>query len=168
MQTHAMVDSPLGPLTLVARDGALAGLYFEDHRRGLSGPPPGVLAPAGFDEVRRQLDAYFAGKRRVFELPLGAVGTAFQRAVWAELARIPYGETRSYGAIAQALGRPTAARAVGAANARNPLSIVVPCHRVVGASGALTGYAGGEARKTFLLALESPVSGRRAPARDAA
>jgi methylated-DNA-[protein]-cysteine S-methyltransferase len=157
---RALVDSPLGPLTLLRREGLLAGVYFEDHRgRG----PLGVGAawsPESFEAERRQLGEYFEGRRRSFDLRLGPVGTPFQQAVWQELLRIPHGETRSYGQVALALGRPTAARAVGAANARNPLSILVPCHRVVGASGALTGYAGGEARKVWLLALEREPEGR--------
>ena len=104
--------------------------------------------------VRRQLEEYFAGRRRKFELPLAAVGTAFQQSVWTELQRIPYGETRSYGQLAASLGRPAAARAVGRANATNPICVIVPCHRVIGADGALTGFAFGEAIKRRLLSLE--------------
>lgn len=148
------IESPLGPLTLVRRDGLLAGVYFADHRG--EGPPglDALWSPDAFEAERRQLGEYFEGRRRRFDLPLGPVGTSFQRAVWRELLQIPHGETRSYGQLAKALGRPAAARAVGAANGRNPLSIVVPCHRVLGATGALTGYAGGEARKAWLLSLE--------------
>src|SRR5205085_9923425 len=110
-------------------------------------------------EPARQLREFFAGERTAFELPLRPAGTPFQRAVWDALLEVPYGETTGYGALAQRLGRPGAARAVGLANARNPLAIVVPCHRVVGASGALTGYAGGLERKRFLLELEARGAG---------
>lgn len=147
-------ESPLGPLRLVRSEAALMGIYFEGHHPAPPERPSLPGEPAGFDEARRQLDAYFAGRRRSFELPLAPTGTPFQQAVWAELGRIPFGETRSYGQLARALGRPGAARAVGAANAHNPLSIVIPCHRIVGERGALTGYAGGEARKAWLLAHE--------------
>ncbi len=105
-------------------------------------------------ETARQLGEYFAGERRVFDLPLGPDGTGFQRLVWRALGTIPFGETRAYGTIAHAIGRPSASRAVGAANGKNPISIIVPCHRVIGASGALTGYAGGVAAKEWLLGHE--------------
>lgn len=146
-----IVESPLGPLRLVARGEALAGLYLPAHRR-----MPALAAGDGgghltLERARRQLAEYFAGARRVFDLPLDLAGTPFQRAVWRALGEIPLGETRTYGALAAALGEASAARAVGAANARNPVSIVVPCHRVVGADGSLTGYAGGEPAKRWLL-----------------
>jgi methylated-DNA-[protein]-cysteine S-methyltransferase len=145
----------VGALRLVAEDGALAAV----HLAGAGDAPEGWdRAPAGdpvLARARAQLAEYFAGARTAFELPLRLEGTPFQRAVWAALLEIPFGETRSYSAIARALGRPTAVRAVGAANGRNPLAIIVPCHRVIGAGGALTGYAGGLARKRWLLAHEA-------------
>src|SRR5207253_1700497 len=135
--------SPVGPLTLVGDGASLTGLFMAAHRRMPPLPPGAVRDDAAFPEARRQLAEYFAGDRRAFSLEVRASGTAFQRAVWARLAELPFGETAGYGELAAALGRPGAARAVGMANARNPVSIVVPCHRVVGASGALTGYGGG-------------------------
>jgi methylated-DNA-[protein]-cysteine S-methyltransferase len=139
---------------LVGRDEGLAGLYFEDHR-GIDAVVRGRDARGSeLDEVCRQLDAYFAGRRVRFELALCPTGTPFQRGVWAALVRIPVGATTTYGALAASIGRPGAARAVGSANARNPISIVVPCHRVLGPRGRLTGYAGGLPRKQALLALE--------------
>ena len=144
------VPSPLGPLRLVARGDELAGVHLPDlaapHAPGGATP---VLALAA-----RQLAEYFAGERREFDLPLAAVGTGFQRQVWGALLAIPFGATCSYGELARAIGRPSASRAVGAANGKNPFAIVVPCHRVIGASGELTGYAGGVARKRWLLAHE--------------
>ncbi len=146
--------SPIGVLTLVSNGAALSGVYFENHKPG--GPPKDALegADKALDAARKQLDAYFAGRRQSFDLPLALAGTPFQRSVWAELAHIPFGETTTYGAIAAAIGKPAAVRAVGAAVGRNPVSIVLPCHRVLGARGALTGFAGGIERKRFLLALE--------------
>ena len=151
-----VMASPVGALTLAGTGRGLAAVLWEnDDPRRLP------LALAGTDpehpvlrEAARQLGDYFAGSRRAFDLPLDFHGTAFQKRVWAELLRIPYGDTRSYGAIARALGDPNLMRAVGAANGRNPLSIVAPCHRVVGAAGQLTGFAGGLAAKRFLLALD--------------
>jgi methylated-DNA-[protein]-cysteine S-methyltransferase len=146
-------ESPVGPLTLVSDGAALAGVYFESQRHGR--PPAG---PKGTDKIidmaRKQLDSYFAGKRKAFDVPLRPVGTAFQTRVWNALLRIPYGETASYGAIANAIGSPKAVRAVGAANGRNPIPIIIPCHRVIGANGSLTGFGGGMARKEMLLDLE--------------
>ena len=153
---HTEIASPLGALTLTADGDALTSVRFEQHAH---------LAPLAADsrrddrarvfaEARRQLAAYFAGELREFTLPLAPRGSEFQRKVWAALAEIPFGATSSYGALARRLGLPNHARAVGHANARNPLSIFVPCHRVVGASGALTGYAGGTERKRWLLAHE--------------
>ncbi|MGK5532714.1 methylated-DNA--[protein]-cysteine S-methyltransferase [Streptomyces sp. URMC 129] len=154
---HAVVDSPVGGLTVVAgEDGALTGLYFEGHLRGPGAEAIGVRADAEFADVRAQLGEYFAGERTRFDVPLAPRGNAFQQAVWRLLRDIPYGERRSYGDLARALGDPALAQAVGAANGRNPVSIIVPCHRVVGADGSLTGYAGGLARKRFLLDLEEP------------
>lgn len=151
------VQSPVGALRLVARADALAGVYLPaqagvDAKRGRSQ----LLARAA-----DQLAEYFAGTRRTFDLPLAPDGTAWQHGVWAQLRAIPYGATRSYGELARALGRPTGSRAVGAANGKNPLGIVVPCHRVIAASGALTGYAGGLPQKQWLLAHEARVAGRR-------
>ena len=146
--------SPIGALALIADDVALRGVYFEQSRHG--GPPDAARKGANkiIDETRRQLDAYFAGRRKAFDLPLGAEGTDFQKKVWKALSRIPFGETRSYGEIAAVVGAPAASRAVGAANGRNPIPVIVPCHRVIGANGSLTGFGGGMDRKRFLLALE--------------
>lgn len=152
---YSVMQSPIGPLTIVATDGALVAILMDGHRRP---PVPesawGEWVDDALPDATLQLEEYFAGKRQAFDLPLAPSGTEFQRRVWAALAEIPYGETRSYGQIATAIGRPGASRAVGMANGRNPVSIVVPCHRVVGASGSLTGYAGGPERKQFLLDLE--------------
>ena len=149
MKRFVVVQSPVGDLTLTEENGALTGLYF--GRRSLEGEE-GLTAL--LERASRQLEEYFAGKRKQFDLPLSLRGTEFQRQGWAALRDIPYGETRSYGQIAQAVGRPKAVRAVGMANHRNPISIIVPCHRVVGADGSLTGYGGGLENKKFLLALE--------------
>lgn len=153
-RVHTVVDSPIGPLTLVAVDGVLVRLLMDvpGHE-----PGPEVLGepdPAPFAEVRGQLGEYFAGRRTGFDLPLRLEGTEFQRAVWAALREIPYGETISYGEQAARIGRPGASRAVGLANGRNPIAIIVPCHRVVGSSGTLTGFGGGLERKRLLLDLE--------------
>jgi methylated-DNA-[protein]-cysteine S-methyltransferase len=156
MRTHTMIDSPIGALTLVATDGALSGVYMEDH---LHMPDPATFGPrvgAGLEEAAEQLGEYFAGQRERFTLRARVEGSDFQRRVWQAVAAIPYGQTRTYGQLADAFGRRDRARAVGAANGRNPLAIVVPCHRLVGADGGLTGYGGGLARKRFLLDLERP------------
>jgi len=152
-RTHTLVPSPIGPLTVVRKDGALVRLAMS--------PPtafePDVLgerSDAAFEDVVRQLDEYFAGERTSFDLPLRPVGSDFELAVWDQLTRIPYGETRSYGYVARAVGEPGGAQAVGAANGRNPLAVVVPCHRVIGADGSLVGFGGGLPRKRFLLDLE--------------
>jgi methylated-DNA-[protein]-cysteine S-methyltransferase len=152
-----MTDSPIGTLTLVANDGRLAGLYMERHRRRPAESTFGSRVNAGFEHAIEQLGEYFAGERTEFSLDLELQGDAFQQQVWDALKSIPYGETRSYGAIAQELGDRSLAQAVGAANALNPLAIFVPCHRVIGANGALVGYAGGLERKAFLLQLENPL-----------
>ncbi|MFJ6014956.1 methylated-DNA--[protein]-cysteine S-methyltransferase [Streptomyces sp. NPDC092952] len=152
---HTVVDSPYGPLTLVAADGVLCGLYMTAQRHRPAEETFGAPDPRPFTEAVRQLDAYFAGELRDFDLPLRLDGTPFQREVWALLQHIPYGETRSYGELAEELGKPGASRAVGLANGKNPVGIIVPCHRVVGASGSLTGYGGGLDRKQRLLAFES-------------
>jgi len=148
--------SPVGTLTLVANADALSAILWEgdDPAR----VPLGTLVEAPdhplLGEVARQLDAYFAARLTAFDLPLDFRGTAFQKQVWEALLTIPFGETRSYGEIARQIGRPEACRAVGAANGRNPISIVAPCHRVIGSSGALTGFAGGLVAKAYLLTLE--------------
>ena len=157
--SHTVVESPLGPLTLRAEDGVLSGLYMTEHRHGPGVDALGVLDPDGLPAVREQLAAYFAGELRVFDVPVAVRGTPFQQRVWAALRQIPYGATTTYGELAAALGTPNAPRAVGLANGRNPVSIVVPCHRVVGASGALTGYGGGVERKRALLDLERGARG---------
>ena len=153
---HALVDSPIGPLVLAERDGALAGLYMEEHRHAPAPEAHGPRDDTALPAVREQLAAYFAGELEQFDLPLAAPPTAtpFQREVWEALRAIPYGQTWTYGDLAAHIGRPRAVRAVGLANGRNPVSIVVPCHRVVGANGTLTGYGGGVERKRFLLDLE--------------
>lgn len=148
------IDSPLGPLTLIADATGLAGVYFPEHAKG--GPPPTAREGAApvFDVARRQLDAYFAGRRTTFDLPLAPRGTGFQMHVWGLLQRVGFGATTTYGALAAEMGRPSAVRAVAGAVARNPVSIIIPCHRVIGADGRLTGFAGGLDRKERLLALE--------------
>ena len=152
------LPSPLGPLRLVATDDALIGVYFPDHHP----TPPPALARARsaadhpvLTQAARELTEYFAGARRAFTVPTRTTGTAFQARVWAALATIPFGAVWSYGDLARAIGQPTAVRAVGGANARNPLSIIVPCHRVRGAAGATVGYAGGAPAKEWLLAHEA-------------
>ncbi len=159
---HAVMDSPVGELTLVGSGAALAGVYFAEHVRRPEPGRFGVRDDTAFADARRQLTEYFDGSRRTFELDLAPVGNAFQQRVWAQLRAIPYGETRTYGQLAAALGDRGLARAVGAANGQNPLSIIVPCHRVVGSDGKLTGYAGGVERKAFLLELETPADRRPA------
>ena len=153
MTAYTTVDSPIGALLLVGEGARLTGLYMEPHRPD----PAWIRDDAPFAETAAQLAEYFAGERPSFDLPLAARGTPFQQEVWERLRAIPYGETTTYGAIAAELGRPAAVRAVGMANGRNPISIVVPCHRVIGAGGALTGYGGGLERKRALLALEARV-----------
>lgn len=144
-------DTGFGRLLLVGRAGALSGLYLADHPRAPASPPDATEDPEQFREVRRQLDEYFVGARTAFEVPLHLDGTPFQVKVWTALADIPYGQTICYGELARRVGRPGAARAVGAANGRNPVSILLPCHRVVGADGSLTGYGWGVERKAWLL-----------------
>lgn len=161
--THAVIDaSPCGPLTLVARDGGLAGLYMTDQRHlpapETFGPRVAVTDLAVFTRAAEQLAAYFAGELTAFDIDVALTGTPFQRRVWEALRDIPYGRTVSYGELAAALGQPTASRAVGLANGRNPVSIIVPCHRVVGADGSLTGYGGGIERKRWLLGFEGAAS----------
>jgi methylated-DNA-[protein]-cysteine S-methyltransferase len=152
-RTHTVVPSPIGPLTVVREDGALVRLAMSAPAE-LDPAARGERSDDGFDDVVRQLDEYFAGERTAFDVPLRPVGSDFELAVWDQLTRIPYGETRSYGHVATAVGQPGGAQAVGAANGRNPLAIVVPCHRVIGADGQLVGFGGGLPRKRFLLDLE--------------
>ncbi|MEU8913914.1 methylated-DNA--[protein]-cysteine S-methyltransferase [Streptomyces nigrescens] len=161
--THTVLDgTPVGPLTLVAAGEALSGLYMTDQRHRPPqenfGDPAGPDEPP-FAETIAQLQAYFRGELTSFDLPLALRGTPFQRRVWAALCAIPYGETVSYGQLAERLGAPSASRAVGLANGRNPVGIIVPCHRVVGANGSLTGYGGGLDRKRRLLAFERTEDG---------
>jgi methylated-DNA-[protein]-cysteine S-methyltransferase len=157
MTRYTTIGSPIGALLLAGDEHALHGLWMQDGARPRR-PAPGWQRDDGaFPAVREQLAEYFAGERTAFDLPLAMEGTPFQRQVWAALREIPYGETRSYGELARALGSPDAARAVGLANGRNPISVIVPCHRVIGADGSLTGFGGGLARKRVLLELESPV-----------
>jgi methylated-DNA-[protein]-cysteine S-methyltransferase len=149
------VDSPIGELLLLSDGEALTGLSMQDASRPLPIDPG--WEPAALDEPRRELEEYFAGERTSFDLPLRPRGSAFQQAVWHALTGIPYGETRSYGEIARAIGKPDAVRAVGAANGANPIAVIVPCHRVIGADGSLTGFGGGLERKRTLLDLERGV-----------
>lgn len=157
MTIYTLLDGPLGTLTLTSDGRHLTGIHFP--RR--DGRPAVERAWRRDDDApvlvraRAQLAEYFSGKRKRFDLPLRPEGTAFQQAVWRALLKVPFGETSTYGALAAAIGRPGAARAVGAAVGANPLAVVVPCHRIIGADGTLTGYAGGLARKTKLLALEA-------------
>ena len=150
-------QSPLGKLLLAASERGLAGVYFEEHKhfKGMAGWLRANHYPV-LQQTQQQLAAYFAGDRREFDLPLDlSHGTDFQQSVWQALCTLAFGSTASYLSIAQSIGNPGAVRAVGAANGRNPISIVVPCHRVIASSGALTGYAGGLSNKTALLALEA-------------
>lgn len=150
-----MITSPVGRLSLVGGDAGLVAVLWEQDRPGRV-PLPDLIAADHplLDTTETQLSEYFAGTRRRFDLPLDFRGTAFQRSVWAALLEIPFGETRSYGEIARTLGRPGGSRAVGAANGRNPISIIAPCHRVIGRNGSLTGFAGGMEVKAWLLAME--------------
>jgi methylated-DNA-[protein]-cysteine S-methyltransferase len=145
------MDTPLGSLRLVASETALVGLYWPRHAYVPKIETRVATRHEVLAKAMSQLEEYFAGQRMEFDLPLDPQGTEFQRAVWKALTAIPFGEIRSYAGLASALGRPTASRAVGAANGRNPLSIVVPCHRVIGGDGTLTGYAGGLDAKRWLL-----------------
>ena len=156
MTQYARIVTPLGTLFATAVGGALTGLHYEGGRHApeISRAWVEDRAAAPLAECARQVAEYLEGKRRAFDLPLAPEGSEFQRRVWIEIARIPYGETVSYAQLARRAGAPGAARAAGAATGRNPLSIIVPCHRVVGTDGSLTGYAGGIERKTRLLEIE--------------
>ena len=156
MTFHTFIDSPLGQMLLMSDGEHVTGLHFQSDK---------YMPPVGADWIRddrhallveaaAQVGRYFAGRLTRFDLPIAASGTAFQQLVWNALCAIPHGTTESYGQLARRIGQPTASRAVGAANSRNPISIIVPCHRVIGADGSLTGYAGGMHRKQALLALE--------------
>ena len=151
------LGSPVGDLSLVASDRALIALVWrrEAHRNAFESAVDQPEHPV-LRETTRQLREYFSGKRRAFDLELDFRGTDFQRRVWSTLLTIPYGETRTYGQIAEQVGNPTAVRAVGAANGRNPISIIAPCHRVIGMNGDLTGFGGGLDAKAYLLTLEAP------------
>lgn len=154
-----LIDSPVGELLLTGTGETLSGIYFLDGRD--TGPAGLARDPDAFTAVKSQLKAYFRGELKEFDLRLAPNGTPFQLAVWAELTRIPYGATSSYGSVARALGKSqVASRAVGAANGRNPIPIIVPCHRVIGSNGSLTGFGGGLPTKQFLLALEQRTAGR--------
>jgi methylated-DNA-[protein]-cysteine S-methyltransferase len=153
---YKWMDSPIGRLKLVATDDGLAAILWETdgaHRVRLGAADESPAHPL-LIEVERQLTEYFAGRRTTFDLPLDCSGTPFQRSVWEALRTIPFGETRSYAQIASQVGRPRAVRAAGAANGRNPVAIITPCHRVIGAGGQLTGFAGGLEAKAYLLSLE--------------
>ena len=155
MTLYTRMHSPLGSLLVIGTEQHVTGIYIQAQKYH---PEPGVRwirADDRFSEERSQLDQYFAGRRRRFDIAIRPAGTTFQRDVWSALARIPFGTTTTYGEIARRIGRPDAPRAVGAAVGRNPISIVIPCHRVVGADGSLTGFAGGIRNKRLLLNLES-------------
>ncbi|HEX3394961.1 MAG TPA: methylated-DNA--[protein]-cysteine S-methyltransferase [Acidimicrobiales bacterium] len=157
--SYCYVDSPMGTILLTADGEALSGVYFTDHRHSPAPATGWRHDDAALEPVRAQFREYFDGRRRQFDLPVVLHGSPFELTVWAALRDVPYGETVSYGHIARAIGRPTAARAVGAANGRNPVCIVVPCHRVIGANGTLTGYGWGLERKVWLLDHEKRPAG---------
>jgi methylated-DNA-[protein]-cysteine S-methyltransferase len=151
---YTTIESPIGELLLVGDGETLRGLYMQDGRKPKTIATGWEESSAPFADVRTQLEEYFAGERTTFDVQLAAEGARFEREVWHALEEIPYGETVSYGEIARRVGQPTAARAVGTANGRNPIAVIVPCHRVIGADGTLTGYGGGLERKRLLLELE--------------
>jgi len=151
---YRYIKSPIGALLLAGDDEGLKHVGFSEGKGQIQPQPDWKNDERAFGDVKKQLDEYFAGKRKTFDLKLAPTGTAFQREVLDALQRIPYGETRSYQEIASGVGRPKAVRAVGAANGRNPLPIIIPCHRVIGANGSLTGFGGGLATKKYLLDLE--------------
>ena len=159
---YTRLPSPLGTLLLVGTGDALSAIWLPSGRDRLEPDPGWIETAAAFAEPVRQLDAYFAGALRRFDLRLAPAGTPFQQRVWQALLEIPYGETVSYSELARRIGRPSAVRAVGAANGQNPLSIVIPCHRVIGSDGRLVGYGGGLPAKSALLALERRVVGEPA------
>jgi methylated-DNA-[protein]-cysteine S-methyltransferase len=164
--TCRTIDSPVGPITVAGRDGIVTTIRLPGQDHEPVGWEDWVEDPTAFGDAVAQLEEYFAGARTTFEFPMALEGTDFQRAVWSALQEIPYGETWSYGQLAARLGKPGAARAVGLANGRNPIPIVVPCHRVIGADGSLTGYGGGLDRKLVLLELERDRTEPRLPMSD--
>ncbi|HVY26016.1 MAG TPA: methylated-DNA--[protein]-cysteine S-methyltransferase [Polyangiaceae bacterium] len=153
------LDSPVGMLLLIGNGEALSGLYMQEQRHRPPLPQGCERNDRLFRDVREQLQAYFAGKLQQFDVSLASDGSPFQRTVWKALCKIPFGETESYGGLARRIGNPAASRAVGLANGKNPIGIIVPCHRVVGANGSLTGYGGGIERKKWLLEHERRVAG---------
>ena len=157
------LPTPIGQLRLVADEQGLREVWFETGRHQREPASSWTHSPQALTFARVQLEEYFAGKRQVFELPLHPLGTPFQLAVWQELARIPYGATISYGELARRIGRPAASRAVGRANATNPIALIVPCHRVIGSNGTLTGYGGGLDLKAKLIAWEQSLAGTASP-----
>ena len=159
LMRHTVLASPLGDLVALRDEHGITGLYLPTGRHASGQYARGERADDAFDDLRVQLAQYFAGERREFDLPLHPAGTAFQQRVWAQLRSIPYGETATYGQTALAIGVPTASRAVGLANGQNPISIIVPCHRVIGANGSLTGYGGGLEAKRWLLSHEAARAG---------
>ena len=156
---YSYCESPIGPLLLYGTQEVLQGLFFSTGKKAKGADPHWRRSDEAFKQVAQQLGEYFAGQRRVFDLPIEPQGTRFQRDVWQALREIPYGQTRSYADIARQIGNPKAVRAVGSANGNNPIAIVVPCHRVIGSNGSLTGFGGGLDSKRFLLALEADASG---------
>lgn len=168
-RVHVLIDSPYGPLTLIAEDDRLRGLYMHGQRHRPAEASFGERLPRPetepFIQAVRQLEEYFSGQRQIFDLPTSPHGTEFQLRVWAALQQIPYGQTWTYQELAEFIGEPMACRAVGLANGKNPIGIIVPCHRVIGSNGSLTGYGGGLDRKQALLEHEGalpaalPVSG---------
>jgi methylated-DNA-[protein]-cysteine S-methyltransferase len=154
MKCYCYCDSPIGRMLLVGEKGVLTELHFPNSTRELQIPATWQKDEGCFQETLRQLQQYFAGERREFDLPLAAKGTLFQQRVWQELCRIPYGQTANYGAIAERIGNPKACRAVGMANRKNPIPIIIPCHRIIGKDGSLTGFGGGLDVKQQLLDLE--------------
>jgi methylated-DNA-[protein]-cysteine S-methyltransferase len=158
---YTLMDTPIGSMLLIGDDGTLRGLYMQDAPNPVPVRSQWERSDAPFGSVLGQLAEYFDGQRTEFTVPLAAQGTGFQQTVWRALQDIPYGTTISYGELARRIGQPTASRAVGLANGRNPISVIVPCHRVIGANGTLTGYGGGLERKRVLLNLEAEVSLRQ-------
>jgi methylated-DNA-[protein]-cysteine S-methyltransferase len=154
---YTTIDSPIGPLLLTGDGNTLQGLSMQGGRRPLAIGSSWQRTDDAFGTVRSQLRQYFSGRRQAFELKLELTGSPFELTVWNALQQIPYGTTTSYGALAQQIGHPSAARAVGLANGRNPVAVIIPCHRVIGADGSLTGFGGGLERKRFLLDLETGV-----------
>ena len=163
MKTHKTIDSPIGDIQLLNTDGVLSGLYLQTTRYPPAAAEVGEQTRAGFEAVEEQLGEYFTGRPIEFSVPLAPSGTTFQRRVWELLVTIPYGQTRSYAQLALAYGELRAIRAVAAANGRNPISIIIPCHRVIGSDGSLVGYGGGLERKRFLLDLEGKLANAAAP-----